>query len=45
MDLRFTDEELKFRDKLRHFFQTEIPEKIREKVSAGERLNKEKMVT
>lgn len=45
MDLRFTDEELKFRDKLRHFFQTEIPEKIREKVSAGESLSKEEMVT
>lgn len=45
MDLRFTDEELKFRDKLRHFFQTKIPEKIREKVSAGESLSKEEMVT
>ncbi|MFC7555405.1 hypothetical protein ACFQU7_29005 [Pseudoroseomonas wenyumeiae] len=35
MDLRFTPEEIAFRDDLRRFFRTEIPEHIRRKVGEG----------
>ncbi|WP_297322215.1 acyl-CoA dehydrogenase family protein [uncultured Bartonella sp.] len=45
MDLRYTDEEVKFRNELRHFFQNKIPKTIRDKVSAGASLTKEEMIT
>lgn len=45
MDLRYTDEELKFRNELRHFFQTKIPKRIRDKGSAGASLTKEELIT
>ena len=32
MDLRFTPEENRFRDEVRTFFRTEIPESIRRKI-------------
>lgn len=45
MDLRYTDEELKFRNELRHFFQTKIPKSIRDRGSAGASLTKEEIIT
>jgi pimeloyl-CoA dehydrogenase large subunit len=45
MDLRFTDEEIAFRDQVRFFFRTEVPATIRRKVSEGRHLNKVDMVT
>lgn len=45
MDLRFTEEEITFRDELRQFFCAEIPEAIRRKVSEGRELEKEDLVT
>ena len=45
MDLRFTPEEITFRDSLRHFFRTEIPEHIRRKVGEGRHLSREDLVT
>ena len=44
MDLRFTPEEVAFRDDLRHFFRTEIPAEIRRKVAEGRHLSKEDIV-
>ncbi len=45
MDLSFTEEELAFREDARRFFRTEVPERIRAKVAAGEHLSKEDIVT
>jgi pimeloyl-CoA dehydrogenase large subunit len=45
MDLRFTPEEIRFRDDLRRFFRTEIPEEIRRKVGEGRHLSREDIVT
>jgi pimeloyl-CoA dehydrogenase large subunit len=45
MDLRFTPDETAFRDEVRTFFRTEIPETIRRKIEVGEHLAKEDMVT
>ncbi|KAA2212551.1 acyl-CoA dehydrogenase family protein [Teichococcus oryzae] len=45
MDLRFTPEEIAFRDELRRFFRTEIPAEIRRKVSEGRHLSKDEIVT
>ena len=44
MDLRFTDEELAFRDEVRAFFKTAVPADIRRKCEMGQRLSKEEMV-
>ncbi len=44
MDLRFTDEELAFRDEVRAFFKTAVPADIRRKCELGQRLSKEEMV-
>ena len=44
MDLRFTPEEVAFRDELRRFFRTEIPAEIRRKVAEGRHLAKEDLV-
>ncbi|MEV6218187.1 acyl-CoA dehydrogenase family protein [Nocardia sp. NPDC051833] len=45
MKLALTAEETAFRDRLREFFRTEIPAKIREKVRQGEELTKAEIVT
>lgn len=45
MDLRYTAEELAFRDELAAFFRREIPAPIRRKVSEGRRLDREDHVT
>ena len=45
MDLRFTSEEIAFRDEVRTFCRTEIPAEIRRKVSEGRSLTKDDYVT
>ncbi|WP_088344093.1 MULTISPECIES: acyl-CoA dehydrogenase family protein [Rhodomicrobium] len=45
MDLRFTDDEIAFRNEVRHFFRTAIPAEIRRKFSEGEEVSREDMVT
>lgn len=45
MDLRFTPEEIAFRDELRRFFRAEIPVEIRRKVGEGRHLSREDIVT
>jgi pimeloyl-CoA dehydrogenase large subunit len=45
MDLRFTPEEIAFRDDLRRFFRSEIPADIRRRVSEGQELAKDDIVT
>lgn len=45
MDLRFTPEEIAFRDEVRQFFRNEIPAEIRRKVSEGRGLTREDYVT
>jgi pimeloyl-CoA dehydrogenase large subunit len=45
MDLRFTPEEIAFRDELRSFFRNEVPLEIRKKVIEGRGLSKQDMVT
>jgi pimeloyl-CoA dehydrogenase large subunit len=45
MDLRYTNEELAFRDEMRNFFREKIPAEIREKGAAGHHASKEDMVT
>ena len=45
MDLRFSAEEIAFRDELRTFFRTEVPAAIRSKVMEGRHLDKEDLVT
>ena len=45
MDLRFTPEDVAFRDEVRDFFRTEIPASIRAKVSEGRPLAREDYVT
>lgn len=44
MDLRFTPEEIAFRDEVRQFFRTEIPQPIRDRVSEGRHLSKQDIV-
>ncbi len=45
MDLSFTDEEHAFRQEMRQFFRTKIPDSIRAKVAEGEGLTKDDLVT
>ena len=45
MDLNFTPEEIAFREEARHFFRTEIPKSIRDKVAEGEGLTRDDMIT
>jgi len=45
MDLRFSPEENAFRQEVRGFFRSEVPESIRKKVSENRHLSKEEMVT
>ena len=44
MDLRFTDEELSFRDDVRSFMRTALPEGIRRKLVEERHLDKEDLV-
>lgn len=44
MDLRFTPEEIAFRDEVRQFFRTQVPAEIRRKVSEGRGLTREDIV-
>jgi pimeloyl-CoA dehydrogenase large subunit len=44
MDLGFTADELAFRDEVRDFFRTQIPESIRRKVLEGLHLSKDEIV-
>ena len=43
MDLRFTDEELAFREEVRQFFRTALPPDIRKKCVLGQRFSKEEL--
>ncbi|SDC46514.1 Acyl-CoA dehydrogenase [Variovorax sp. CF079] len=43
MDLRYTDEELAFRDEVRAFFATALPPEIRRKCELGQRIGKDEM--
>ncbi|MBB3172465.1 pimeloyl-CoA dehydrogenase large subunit [Endobacter medicaginis] len=45
MDLNYTTEELAFRDEVRAFLLAEIPEAIRDKVSRGDKLERDDLVT
>ena len=45
MDLTFTDDERAFRQEMRQFFRTKIPDSIRAKVAEGEGLTKDDLVT
>ena len=45
MDLRFTDEELAFRDEVRNFMRTKLPDKTRQKIIDGRHLDKDDIVT
>jgi pimeloyl-CoA dehydrogenase large subunit len=45
MDLRFTPEEIAFRDEVRGFFRTNLPDGIRAKLSAGKHLAKDDIVS
>jgi pimeloyl-CoA dehydrogenase large subunit len=45
MDLRFTPEEVAFRDEIRRFCQSEIPLEIRQKMKEGQELDKDALVT
>jgi len=44
MDLRFTDEEMAFRDEVRAFFKHALPSDIRRKTELGQRISKEEML-
>jgi pimeloyl-CoA dehydrogenase large subunit len=45
MDLRFTPEELAFRDEVRAFFRANLPESIRTKLAEGKHLAKDDIIT
>jgi alkylation response protein AidB-like acyl-CoA dehydrogenase len=45
MDLNFTPDELAFREEVRRFFRTEIPESMRKKVLEGQHLTKQETIT
>ncbi len=44
MDLRFTDDELRFRDEVRAFMKSALPESIRHKMVEGHRIDKDELV-
>ena len=44
MDLRFTDEEVAFREEVRTFFKTALPADIRRKAELGQRISKPEML-
>ncbi len=45
MDLRFTEDELAFRDEVRSFFRQALPADIRENIVAGRHTSKDELVT
>jgi len=45
MDLRFTPEEIAFRDEVRGFFRANLPERIRTKLVEGKHLAKDDIIT
>ncbi len=45
MDLSFTAEEVAFRERMRAFFTTEIPQSIRDQVAKGEHVHRDDQVT
>ena len=45
MDLRFTPEEIAFRDEVRAFFKASVPEVVRRKMTEGHHLAKEDFVS
>ena len=45
MDLRFTPEEIAFRDEVRDFMRSELPRAIRAKMDEGRSLRKDDLVT
>ncbi|MDA8248538.1 MAG: acyl-CoA dehydrogenase family protein [Rhodospirillales bacterium] len=45
MDLRFTPDEIAFREEVRHFLRREIPADIRRRLSDGRHLSRQDMVT
>src|SRR5690606_9993719 len=45
MDLRFTEDELAFRDEIRSFFREALPPSIRENIIAGRHTTKDELVT
>jgi alkylation response protein AidB-like acyl-CoA dehydrogenase len=45
MDLRFTPEDIAFRDEVRRFVRSEIPEEIRRKTAEGRHFTKDDIVT
>lgn len=45
MDLRFTEDELAFRDEVRSFFRQALPESIRDNIVAGRHTSKDELVT
>ena len=45
MDLRFTPEEIAFRDEVRAFFHSALPESIRDKLVANKGLSKDDIIT
>ena len=45
MDLRFTHDELAFREEVRAFFHEHLPPKIREKLVQGHHVSKDDLVT
>ncbi|MGY6569566.1 MAG: acyl-CoA dehydrogenase family protein, partial [Salinarimonas sp.] len=45
MDLRFTPEEIAFRDEVRAFFRENVPESIRTKLTLGKHFSRDDMVT
>jgi pimeloyl-CoA dehydrogenase large subunit len=45
MDLRFSADEIAFRDEVRNFFETQIPAAIRRKTIEGRKLDKQDIVT
>ena len=44
MDLRFTPEETAFREEVREFFRTALPERIRDKLVMGHHASKDELV-
>ncbi|MBV8474425.1 MAG: pimeloyl-CoA dehydrogenase large subunit [Hyphomicrobiales bacterium] len=44
MDLRFTDEEIAFRDEVRRFVRAELPSSIRDKIASGRHPGKDDIV-
>ena len=44
MDLRYTDEELAFRDEVRAFLKDRLPAEIRQKLIDGEHMDKDDLV-